>query len=327
MPLPFLLLGAAALLGGTGVVAAVAGHDDRQRAENIARQAERRGHAANRTLEQAQAAAQADLARRAEAMQDVVRGPHARFLALVRALQERGMARELRCVDGVTVTPATLTRAASIHIAPAAVAGGLARGALAGAGAGAATWSLVSTVGMASTGTAIAGLSGAAAESAALACLGGGSIAAGGGGVALGTTVLGGIVAAPVLLVGGLAMASAGAEALTRATRHAAHIDRDIGRVEAAVTLLGAVRARVGELSSVATGLGEQLTRALIALNAGRFDARDARDARALAVATTLWSALDEVLHTPAFDASGQLTLASAQVVLRHRALAAGGVA
>ncbi len=53
-----------------------------------------------------------------------------------------------------------------------------------------ATLTLVATLGTASTGTAISGLSGAAATNATLAWLGGGSIAAGGGGIATGAAVL-----------------------------------------------------------------------------------------------------------------------------------------
>jgi hypothetical protein len=73
-------------------------------------------------------------------------------------------------------------------------------GAASGAALGAATFTAVGALATASTGAAIAGLSGAAATSATLAAIGGGAIAAGGGGVALGTTILTGLVAAPVLL-------------------------------------------------------------------------------------------------------------------------------
>lgn len=52
------------------------------------------------------------------------------------------------------------------------------------------TLQLVAAFGTASTGTAIASLSGAAATNASLAWLGGGSLAAGGGGVAVGSTIL-----------------------------------------------------------------------------------------------------------------------------------------
>lgn len=49
---------------------------------------------------------------------------------------------------------------------------------------------LATTFGTASTGAAISGLSGAAAHSAAVACIGGGALAAGGGGMAAGSAIL-----------------------------------------------------------------------------------------------------------------------------------------
>ena len=77
-----------------------------------------------------------------------------------------------------------------------------------GALAGVAAYGSVGLLGAASTGTAISGLSGAAATNATLAWLGGGAVAAGGGGIAVGTAVLGGIVIGPALLVGSLMLAS-----------------------------------------------------------------------------------------------------------------------
>jgi len=81
-----------------------------------------------------------------------------------------------------------------------------------GVGASAGTVvTIVSTLGVAaSTGTAISSLSGAAATNAALAWLGGGTLAAGGGGVAAGTT----IVAA--VSTGGAVVAIAGVGLITK---------------------------------------------------------------------------------------------------------------
>ena len=67
-------------------------------------------------------------------------------------------------------------------------------GSLAGMAAGAGTMALVVAYGTASTGTAIASLSGVAATNASLAFLGGGAVSAGGGGMVAGAAVLGGIV-------------------------------------------------------------------------------------------------------------------------------------
>jgi len=69
-------------------------------------------------------------------------------------------------------------------------------------------YSLATTLATASTGTAIAGLSGAAATNATLAFFGGGSLAAGGLGMAGGAAVLGGLVAGPALAILGIVASS-----------------------------------------------------------------------------------------------------------------------
>lgn len=79
-----------------------------------------------------------------------------------------------------------------------------AKGASVGLSTALGTWALIGTFGSASTGTAIATLSGAAASNATLAWLGGGALAAGGGGMAAGAAVLGGIVLLPALAIMGI---------------------------------------------------------------------------------------------------------------------------
>ncbi|MBU1357667.1 MAG: hypothetical protein KKC79_13985 [Gammaproteobacteria bacterium] len=61
------------------------------------------------------------------------------------------------------------------------------------------SWVLVSSLGSASTGAAIGGLSGVAATNATLAWFGGGALATGGAGMAGGAAVLGGIIALPLV--------------------------------------------------------------------------------------------------------------------------------
>lgn len=98
--------------------------------------------------------------------------------------------------------------------------GGAAAGTLGGVAAGGATTVAVMTLGTASTGTAIATLSGAAATNATLAALGGGAIAAGGGGIALGTAVLGGATLGVALLVGGIIFNATAVSCQKRQTKH-----------------------------------------------------------------------------------------------------------
>ena len=102
----------------------------------------------------------------------------------------------------------------------------------AGALAGIASYGGAMMFASASTGTAIASLSGAAATNATLAWFGGGSLAAGGLGVAGGTVVLGGVVAAPVIAVAGFIMEAKWLEGVgAAATDEIADMDNDFIQV------------------------------------------------------------------------------------------------
>ncbi len=95
--------------------------------------------------------------------------------------------------------------------------GGAAVGTAGGFAAAGATTAAVMALGTASTGTAIASLSGVAATNATLAALGGGAIAAGGGGMALGTTILGAATLGVGLLVGGVIFSVTGSSLSNKA--------------------------------------------------------------------------------------------------------------
>lgn len=103
-------------------------------------------------------------------------------------------------------------------------------GGIAGVGAGVllgwGTYGGVMALGTASTGAAIGGLYGIAASNATLAWLGGGAIAAGGGGMALGSVVLGGIIAGPALLVAGGIFGAKSKEKLNNAYSNLAEAEK-----------------------------------------------------------------------------------------------------
>ena len=92
-------------------------------------------------------------------------------------------------------------------------------------------YSAATTFATASTGTAIASLSGAAASNATLAFFGGGSLAAGGLGMAGGAAVLGGLVAGPALLVMGIIIGALGPKLhfISYTTRSASLMLRKLG--------------------------------------------------------------------------------------------------
>ena len=100
-------------------------------------------------------------------------------------------------------------------------AGSIAGGTVAGTAGGAlialGAYGAAQALAVASTGTAIASLSGVAASNATLAFFGGGSLAAGGLGVKGGALVLGGLVVGPALLVVGMVTSSAAKKNLNQA--------------------------------------------------------------------------------------------------------------
>jgi len=96
----------------------------------------------------------------------------------------------------------------------------------------------------ASTGTAIASLSGVAATNATLAFFGGGSLAAGGLGMAGGTAVLGGLVAGPALMVMGIIAGHAAKKDLEKAYTNKAEAIQLATQLEAASLQCETIRRR-----------------------------------------------------------------------------------
>ena len=127
-------------------------------------------------------------------------------------------------------------------------AGALAGGAVAGTAGGAlaafGAYGAAQALACASTGTAIASLSGAAATNATLAFFGGGSLAAGGLGVAGGTAVLGGLVAGPALLVVGFVAGGAAKKELEKARTNQAEAVQIAAQLEVGSNQCEAIRRR-----------------------------------------------------------------------------------
>lgn len=122
---------------------------------------------------------------------------------------------------------------------------------------------LATSIGVASTGTAISTLSGAAATNATLAWLGGGSLASGGLGVAGGTAVLGGAIAGPAIAVMGFAAAKKSERALTEAYEHELEIDVAVEQMKNGISVLKAISKRTKEVCEATKALVVRLEGAL----------------------------------------------------------------
>lgn len=123
-------------------------------------------------------------------------------------------------------------------------------GSLAGLAASGGAYLGVGSLAAASTGTAISGLSGAAATNATLAWLGGGSLASGGLGMAGGMAVMGGLVAGPLLAIGGSIFASKAAEKKDEAYANWKKVEAAAEKLKVVISKLSAIKEYTDECNS-----------------------------------------------------------------------------
>ena len=202
MPLPLIpiLLGGVALATtGYGVKKAIDAYDDSQTAETYHERAKKKFNEAQDRLDSQNAKAQKRFESLGQLQEQIATDELQRYADIVDRLNLKDNA-DLQDIVGQETFDGLVNAQQSIVSLETAL-GGLTGGALAGALTGFGMYGGVGLLASASTGTAIASLSGVAATNATLAWLGGGSLAAGGLGMAGGTAVLGGIVAAPVIAV------------------------------------------------------------------------------------------------------------------------------
>ena len=199
------------------------------------------------------------------------------------------------------ITPQQLARWESASVQASEVLGGLYSSGVAGASTAAGVYGLVSTLGTASTGTAIGTLSGAAAKSATLAWLGGGSLAAGGGGVAAGTMVLGGLIAGPAVLVTGFFANSKAEKVETEVAEKIAEMDVAEAQIGQQLSVIKIVLDRVDEVHEATDEVDKALQDIL-----DKGNPTDLKDVyKVVHVATSL----GELLDVSFVDKNGNITL------------------
>lgn len=192
-----------------------------------------------------------------------------------------------------------------------------------GAGAAAGTTAAVTAFGAASTGTSIGALSGAAAESATMAALGGGSLASGGGGMALGATALNFVTVGPALLVGGLLLNGQGEKALTRAKEFDADAKVKQAEVAGMRTEFKGVEQRIDELSDLLQSLVSRAVPAIELLEGIEGLEEDGfqpqRHAREFQEAISLTVAVRDVATTPIVQEDGKLNRQTAKMKVKYK--------
>ena len=200
------------------------------------------------------------------------------------------------------------------------VLGGATAGILGGAATAFGAYSAAMAFASASTGTAIAMLSGAAATNATLAFFGGGSLAAGGLGIAGGTAVLGGLVAGPALAVMGFIAGAKASAQLDEARENLAEARRIAEELETAGVACNGIRRRAYlffrlliKLDALFLPLVMQMERA-IQTHGTDFRTFSDAEKQAVAGAAALAGAIKTVLDTPILREDGKLAEMPAEI-------------
>lgn len=200
------------------------------------------------------------------------------------------------------------------------VAGGVTAGAAGGALTAIGAYGAAQTFAVASTGTAIASLSGAAATNATLAFFGGGSLAAGGLGMAGGMMVLGGLVAGPALLVMGLITGAKSQEKLDQALINKAQAEEIMEALNTASDQCSTIRRRAYLFYSLLAHLDTYLLplvwqmEDIIAKEGTDYRTYSAESKKVIMAAASNAGSVKAVLDVPILTDEGSLTEKSGEI-------------
>jgi hypothetical protein len=252
MPLPIVLWGAAAALGATGVFKGAKAVGNMKEAKEIGENAQANYDEALNSLEQKKEETNTKLEELGRLKLSIFTHQIKHTIDVIKKSKNAGGKLEnfesSISIEEIKAMEAMVLNSLKLE---AGLLSGTAGGALAGFGA----YSSVGLLASASTGTAISSLSGVAATNATLAWLGGGSIASGGFGMAGGMIALGGIVAGPALAIGGFMLASKAEEALTKAVKYAAQVDKAVSEINMIETVLDGIQKNADEVIYTLTQL------------------------------------------------------------------------
>jgi len=329
MPLPFILAGLAIMAGGYGVKKGIDAKGDFDLAEQITNKARKAYDSAHKKLDLTRASVQLSLETLGKLKACVYSDE---LIPFIYAFQQiKNVDFHDADLDGdinLTISEAEMADIRDITLKMADVLGGGIAALGSGGLAGLAAFGGVGALGaLASTGTVIGTLSGAALTNATLAWLGGGALGTGATafGMAGGMAVLGGIVAGPVLAVGGVLLASKAEKAVEDARTNREKSKAAVEAMNTANVAALGIKRRSDEIFTVLNELKltfKPLLQAIILLVGRDIDYRNYTAAekgqvmRCAAVAKTA----KNVAEVPVIDAEGTVTQESSRVVKEARA-------
>lgn len=245
-----------------------------------------------------------------------------RFVAFIERIGQRASESDMQFLEGLDISVQQFQKYKATVIEAQEWAKGGVSAAVAGAAVASTATTLARSVGTTTvtrffglwaTEVGISQLGGAAARSATVAWLGGGTMAVGG-------FVIGGITLAPALMVGGFQLAGKGEKALTKAREYEAKINTEIATITAAKDLLGQVKRRIIEMRDLVEFLSNRAVLSLEELEAQPgFDKN--RDSSKFQQVALLVTALVEIIKTPILDSQGDLNPATTTIQAKYRNL------
>ena len=323
MPLPLLFIGIAAATGLAGAGKTVKAVVDNTNANKINTAANEGVDNARMRLEQQRGAVDQSLEKLGEEKLQILAGTVTSFVSAFEKIKNIDFTSSvgLEELEKLHIDQKDFEELKELGNFAIQVAGGVTAGAAGGALTAIGAYGAAQTFAAASTGTAIASLSGAAATNATLAFFGGGSLAAGGLGMAGGMMVLGGLVAGPALLVMGLITGAKSQEKLDQALINKAQAEEIMEALHVASDQCSAIRRRAYLFYSLLAHLDTYLLplvwqmEDIIAKEGTDYRTYSPESKKVIMAAASNAGSVKAVLDVPILTDDGSLTEQSGEIV------------
>ena len=323
MPLPLLFIGIAAATGLAGAGKTVKAVVDNTNANKINTAANEGVDNARKRLEQQRGAVAQSLEKLGEEKLRILAGTVTSFVSAFEKIKNIDFTSSvgLEELEKLHIDQKDFEELKELGNFAIQVAGGVTAGAAGGALTAIGAYGAAQTFAAASTGTAIASLSGAAATNATLAFFGGGSLAAGGLGMAGGMMVLGGLVAGPALLVMGLITGAKSQEKLDQALINKAQAEEIMEALHVASDQCSAIRRRAYLFYSLLAHLDTYLLplvwqmEDIIAKEGTDYRTYSPESKQVIMAAASNAGSVKAVLDVPILTDDGSLTEQSGEIV------------
>lgn len=325
MPIPILFIAVAAATGAFGVGKSVKAGVDSKKAKDLTKSANSLVEEAKRMLTSARNQASSCLQQLGQDKIDVCSGNIMNFIEVFGKIKNVNFKSSagLNELSKFSVDKNSLIELKQLGTFATSLLGGVAGGAMGGALTAFGAYSAAGTFAVASTGTAISSLSGAAATNATLAFFGGGSLATGGLGIAGGTAVLGGLVAGPALAIMGLIVGAKASKAKDEALSNYAKVEQFADEAEVASELCYSIARRASMFSSLLKSLDMRFIplisemESIIRQKGVDFKNYSKEQQETIAACASLAGAIKAILDTTILTEGGQLTAESGDTYLK----------